>query len=106
MRCETDPERSDAVTRSRLLPHGMQLEPPAATPALFSCRYLGAEATGCVYPSGVVCIMPDVLGVLVEWRGVRTYTGPIIFDSLRAAEGSEDVDLIVWEWGVVELLGD
>jgi hypothetical protein len=98
MTYHTDPSRCEAAERSRRLPDEQQLEPPAGMPALFTCRYRGEPAVGAVFRNGAVCVMPD--------RCTYETGGPCSFGCLRSVEESGQVEDIVWEWGVVRLLGE
>ncbi len=98
-----DPSRSEAAVRSRLLPVGEQLEPPAPLPALFRCRYLGVPAAGAVYPSGVAVVVPDRIG-LVHYSGLNLVAAPCLWDSLRACEADERVSDVVWDLCVTRLV--
>src|SRR5689334_5678308 len=90
-----DPSESEAAARSRALQDGQQLNPPARWPALFTCRYMGEKAVGCVFRNGCVCVMPD--------RCERF--GPGVWNNLRAVEESDQITHVVWEWDVSRAFG-
>lgn len=95
--CRTDPSRSEVVERSRAMPDGEMLVPPAEFPAMFTCLYHDQPATGCVYPVGCVCVMPDEFGYLNP--------SPCIWNNVRNLEADGRVKDIRWDLCVTRLVG-
>jgi hypothetical protein len=89
----TAPELSDVIVRSRELGKSEQLDPPADWPVVFSCRYHGVEAIGCVYLNGVIVIMPNRF---------TPGTGPLLVCNWKAVETEGLVTDIVFEWQVTK----
>ena len=85
----------EVARRSRELAPGHSLDPPDEFPGLFSCDLVAANgtkvaATGCVFRSGEVMVMPDD----------ALATRPLLFASMRSVDRSAVITGIIWEWHV------